>query len=158
MNYPAQIVVNVLYKDFPELAVEVDQKIREKLPVRKFDDFEIVGDIIDAFCQFEQISREQLYNAQMIKSNTNSRRILIAALLKIYQPEIICGLLKGFLNSKVSKALIQSLGISRVTISYDVKRAIRFYQMYSDFRDEVDIFYNLMLERYGSEKNNQTGT
>ncbi|MGA6117448.1 hypothetical protein [Sphingobacterium anhuiense] len=152
MNYPAQIIVNVLHREFPDLAIKVINRIREQLPDSTFHNLEIIEGIVDTFCQVMGVTKAQLYNAEMIKSNTHMRRILIGVIMKLYQPELIVGMIDGYMDSNITKQLILILKISRVTISFDVKRSIKFYQLYSDFKEEVDNIYNIIIEQYGTEK------
>lgn len=156
MNYPAQIIVNVLHREFPDLATKVINRIKEQLPDSTFHNLEIIEGIVDTFCLLMEVTKAQLYNAEMIKSNTHMRRILIAVIIKLYQPELICGMIDGYMDSSITKRLILILKISRVTISFDVKRSIKFYQLYSDFKVEVDNIYNIIIEQYGTEKDEST--
>ncbi|WP_211348416.1 hypothetical protein [Sphingobacterium yanglingense] len=153
MNYPAQIVVNVLHREFPDLAIKVLERIREQLPALTFDDIDIVEGIVDAFCQDMNVTKSQLYNAEMIKSNAHKRRILIALIMKLYQPELLVSMITGHMNSCISRKLIAILHVSRGTVSFDVKRAVKFYQLYSEFRESVDNMHTKIIQQYGNKEN-----
>ena len=150
-NYPAQVVVKVLYQEFPELAKLVDDKIREKLPEKTFHDTDLISEIVMDLCCMEGIEVESLNNRSGQHDLSIKRRVIFSTVLKLYQPELLKRLVNGLVSCKVSKVLKKHSKISRTTFSKDIRTSIHHYHLYKDFRDNVDSLYNKIIEKYGND-------
>lgn len=152
VRYPAQIVAKVLYQEFPELAAKVDAKIREKVPDTVLTDFSLINDIVKSFCSLEDVSVVDLRNCAKSRRMSNSRRILFAVILKLYNPEILHNLVDGTIDGRARIEIASILGISMKTIFLDVRTGRKYYWIYTDFRNRVDFLTSKLIEQYGNKK------
>lgn len=150
-NYPAQVVVKVLYQEFPELAKKVDDKIKEKLPEKVLHDHNLIPDLVQDFCSLEDLEILDLKNENNSRKLSKSRKVLFAMVLKFYQPELLSKLLTGVVKPQISKILKDSIRVSKKTFSNDIRTAMHHYHLYKDFRDSVDQLYNIIIKKYGNE-------
>lgn len=155
-NYPAQVVVKVLYQEFPDLAQKVNDKIKEKLPDIVLHDHDLISIVVHEFCNVENIRVECLLNENGLRQNSNKRRILLALILKLYQPELLTKLLNGVVNISISRTIKKLIPISKKTFSNDIRTAIHHYQLYKDFKLQVDQLHTKIIENYGSKKANDS--
>lgn len=159
VRYPAQIVAKVLYQEFPELALKVDAKIREKVPDTVLTDFSLIDEIVVQFCSFEDFQVDDLRDCSRSRSHSNARRILFAVILNLFNPELLHNLIEGTFSPKGRKSIEKALGISKRTVNYDMCKARNYYKIYRDFRNKVDLITSKIIESYGSkESKSHTGT
>ena len=157
VRYPAQMVAKVLYQEFPDLALKVDAKIREKIPDTVLTDFSMISDIVVQFCALEDFQVDDLHDCSKSRSHSNARRILFAVILNLFNPELLHNLIEGSFSPKGRKSIEKALGISKRTVNYDMCKARNYYKIYSDFRKQVDQITSKIIESYANEENSSTG-
>lgn len=155
-NYPAQVVVKVLYQEFPELAKKVDDKIKERLPDKVLHDQNLISDLIQDFCTLERVEIGKLKNENNSRNLSRTRKVLFALILKFYQPELLSKLIVGLVKPSISKKLKESIQVSNKTFSNDIRTAMHHYHLYKDFKENVDQLYNKLIEKYGNDKKTTT--
>lgn len=148
-EFRPEIVVNVLYREFPDLAKQVDAKIREKIPASTFTDLSQISGVIAYFCDEATMSISDLRNERKIRNNSHSRKILFALIMKLYEPELLNLVVDRCINQRISKQLQTCIVVSRKTVSYDMRIAKRYYHIYSDFKNQVDLLYTKIIENHG---------
>ncbi len=158
VRYPAQIVAKVLYQEFPELATKVDAKIREKVPDTVLTDFSLISDIVHYFCALENINSSDLHNCSKSRQMSNSRRVLLAVILNLYNPEILHNLVDGTIDSRARIEIASILGISMKTVFLDVRTGRKYYWIYTDFKNRVDFLTSKFIEKYGNKENSCNST
>ena len=151
-EYPSNILVKVLYDEFPEIARKVEQKVKEIIPERTLSDFSYVSDIVKLYCHANNLEIKILINIDKKRSLSNHRRILAVTLIKMFQPEVLLCLINKSISSKLILNYKNELGLSAKTARQDMKIAKQHYHFYKDFRQCVNNSFNLILEQYGSKE------
>jgi len=158
VRYPAQMVAKVLYQEFPDLALKVDAKIREKVPDTVLTDFSMINEIVLQFCALEDFHVDDLHDCSKSRSHSNARRILFAVILNLFNPELLHNLIDGSFSPKGRKSIEKALGLSKRTVNYDMCKARNYYKIYRDFRTKVDLITSKIIESYGNKENRSNGT
>lgn len=84
-------------------------------------------------------------NGLLIKlGGSDVRNIVVAVLLKMYQPELFFG---GASRSGLNISIAKALNCERDTVSKSISKAVFNYKTYIDFRNEVDFVYNILIKR-----------
>jgi len=150
-EYPANILVKVLYQEYPEIARKVVLKVKEHIPDHTFTDYSQITEVVRliSFCIGESV--ESLKNKDKSRKLSNDRRVLAVTLLKLYQPEILSNLVNTNVNSSLIFGLQDILQVSKKTAYHDMRVGRQHYHLYRDFRENVNDLYTKIIYHYGKE-------
>lgn len=152
------LLVHILKKEFPALAERVVKIAESYANETILEDLEFIPSIVEDFKsvfiadieKFSFMNRFKKYqfassNGTCVKlGGSDIRNILVAVLLKFYQPQIFFG---GSSRYGLSISISKALQCSREIISQTIAKCVFDYKTYIDFRKEVDFVYKILTER-----------
>ena len=151
------LMLNILHRDFPDVAGVISERLQTTLPKEKLEDVNLIPSIVSAFMNATAINSIDWSNStarvscrltddeHRLMKVTELREMLIAVVLLFYHPEKIFGYTNDFAKRGVVKKLWEQLKSNKVRISRDVNSAVSYYKNYKGFKKEVDHIYQQII-------------
>ncbi|WP_256013153.1 hypothetical protein [Desertivirga xinjiangensis] len=132
-QYPAEIMITILNKDYPDVAQCINLKLKDVLPSDRLTDPEEINRIIKSY---------SLHTGNGgVFADTEDRDVLCAVLLMFYHPEKIMGLDKKRTLNGIVQKVASELSWKPASISQSISRGIVAFKVYSEFREKVNEIY-----------------
>lgn len=151
MEVSQVLVLNVLQRDFPDVAEKIMSKIRSSMPEMVLSDTDQVQTVINAYCKIRDIQFDTWSNKPGIKRITYERELLLTVMIMFFQPEKLNGLSDDVVRYGLIKELSKCMICSKNVISISISNCISNYRIYNDFRNESNEVYNQIKQMiYGN--------
>ncbi len=144
MSYPSEFIINVLRKDYPDINLEISEKIRQSLPEKSLNDLSQISVIIRSFLKAKGLTCFRWQNQPGQKKVTDTRELLLAVVLMFYHPEKIHGFTAREKKTGMVKALSELIECRQDIISKSMMSAVSAYRTYRNFREEVQRLYDVI--------------
>lgn len=146
------LILNILHRDYPDVAVNINRQISQALPAYRLTDYAAISGIVKSFesaaviaekhwPQSEFVALSLTGDEQRLCKITEVREILIAVVMLFYQPERLLGLDTGCARRGLLKELAEVIDTNRFLLSHSLSNAITRYRAYKSFKAEVDWLY-----------------
>jgi hypothetical protein len=145
----AALMVNVLHKEYPEIASIITKKINDSLPEYSLTDLQYIDQIVTSFKKEKGITHDKWTNT--VKGNpkgkvTGIREEMVAVVLMFYHPEKLIQLTKERTRQGVITQLAKVTGAPNEVLSKSATNIPLKFRAYVDFRNEVYRLYELIKE------------
>ncbi|PPK99005.1 hypothetical protein [Parapedobacter indicus] len=147
-----KLVLNVLRRDFPNVLEQIETKIKTIIPDVTLSDFGDIRWIVDDYCLAKGVSLKAWMNVPGFKRITHHREVLVALIIKFYQPERLAGI-EGSFNKGFLLSLSRHLNCTYAVVRYSLAAALSNYNIYPAFRKEVDDLYENFKDNFNGNPN-----
>lgn len=147
-QYNSNLVLAVLRKEYPEIAIQIDNKIRESLPDQRLTDLSNIEKIVSSFKRERSVIEESWTNCKGKANITHERDLLIAVTLLFYDPDKLMQLIRKHTQQGVLKQVSDLIGTSQKILSMTTPNVIVAFKAYPDFRAEVYRLYELISNEH----------
>lgn len=140
------LMINVLRKDYPEIASSISEKIIKTLPEQSLTDLGLIDQIVTSFKKEKGIEDKNWTIGKAKVNITRERELLLAVVLLFYHPEKLFQLTDKATKYRLQTSLAAHIGTSPDLISMDLANVIVAFKAYADFKIEVYRLYELIKE------------
>ncbi len=150
MTYHSALVLNVLWKEFPDVANRITDKIKSAMPEVVLSDPNEIKTIVEDYCILNDLNFETWSNQPGQTRITDDRELLLAVIIMFFQPERLNGMCEKRIKQGIVKELSIVMKCDKAIISQSISSAINNYKIYSNFKGEVHEMYDqLKSNHYG---------
>lgn len=147
-SYSSAIVLNVLWKEFPDVANRITDKIKSAMPEIVLSDPNEIKTIVEDYCELKELSLETWCNQPGQTRITDDRELLLAVVIMFFQPERLNGMCEKQIKRGIVKELSIVMKCSKRVISESILASINNYKIYSDFKFEVHNTYDQLISNH----------
>lgn len=147
-QYNSNLVLAVLRKEYPQVAIEIDRKIRESLPDQCLTDLSNIDKIVVSFKIERGVIEQNWTNCKGKANITYERDLLLAVTLLFYDPDKLMQLIRKHTQQGVLKHVADLIGTSQKVLSMTTPNVIVAFKAYPDFRAEVYRLYELISNEH----------
>lgn len=152
-------MLNILHRDFPDVATIISERINEMMPDKIITDASLMPAIIHDFIQVTEIGQIVWRNSKdrvscrlsqdeyRLCKVTEVRELLIAVVLMFFHPERILNLTNSRARCGIIKNLSALLKCDKDLLSKIISNVISYYKTYRTFREEVQYLYSQVNEK-----------